>query len=86
MVNIINKIKPESFSDSQEKRKMKAANKLIPIAKNGSMDQEKFQKMIAERAYCKAQKRGFAANHELDDWLEAENEISNQYFYWFIEV
>ncbi|MGZ8192371.1 MAG: DUF2934 domain-containing protein [Methylobacter sp.] len=69
---------------------MKAANKLIPIAKNGSMDAEKFQKMIAERAYFKALKRGFAANfaanHELEDWLEAEKEVSNQYFYWFIEV
>jgi hypothetical protein len=65
---------------------MKAANKLIPIANNGSMDPEKFQKMIAERAYYKAHKRGFAANHELEDWLEAEEEVSNQYFYWFIEV
>jgi hypothetical protein len=65
---------------------MKAANKLIPIARNGNMDPEKFQKMVAERAYHKAQKRGFAANHELEDWLDAEKEVSNQYFYWFIEV
>ncbi len=39
--------------------------------------------MIAERAYCKAEKRGFVAGHEMEDWLEAEWEIRNQYFYWF---
>jgi len=46
-------------------------------------DEDKFQKMVAERAYCKAEKRGFIGGHEMDDWLEAEAEIKNQYFYWF---
>ncbi|MGZ5008655.1 MAG: DUF2934 domain-containing protein [Methylobacter sp.] len=49
-------------------------------------DQEKLQKMIAERAFSKAEKRGFAAGHEMEDWLEAESEIRNQYYYWFQEV
>jgi hypothetical protein len=30
---------------------------------------------ITVRAYCKAEKRGFAPGHALDDWLEAEAEI-----------
>jgi hypothetical protein len=30
---------------------------------------------IAIAAYYKAQSRGFAPNHEVDDWLEAEKEI-----------
>lgn len=30
---------------------------------------------IAVRAYFKAEKRGFAPGHALDDWLEAEAEI-----------
>ncbi|TAK60520.1 MAG: DUF2934 domain-containing protein [Methylobacter sp.] len=42
-----------------------------------------FQKMVAERAYSKAEKRGFKGGHEMEDWLEAESEIKNQYFYWF---
>lgn len=42
--------------------------------------------MVAERAYCKAEKRGFVAGHEIEDWLEAELEIRNQYFYWFQDV
>lgn len=48
-----------------------------------AFDKEKFQKMVAERAYCKSEKRGFIAGHEMEDWLEAELEIKNQYFYWF---
>jgi len=46
---------------------------------------DKFQNMIAERAYYKAEKRGFAAGHEIDDWLAAEQEVNKQYFYWFEE-
>ncbi len=31
--------------------------------------------MIAEAAYFRAQRRGFAPGHELEDWLTAEAEI-----------
>lgn len=31
--------------------------------------------MIREAAYFRAERRGFAAGHELDDWLAAELEI-----------
>lgn len=30
---------------------------------------------IAELAYFKAESRGFAPGHELEDWLEAEGEF-----------
>jgi hypothetical protein len=30
---------------------------------------------IAELAYLKAESRGFAPGHELEDWLEAEGEF-----------
>ena len=46
-------------------------------------DEDRFQKMVKERAYCKAEKRGFACGHEMEDWFEAEAEVKNQYFYWF---
>jgi len=32
-------------------------------------------RMVAEAAYHKAEKRGFATGHETDDWLAAEQEI-----------
>ena len=49
------------------------------------IDPEKFRAMIAERAYYKAEQRGFATGHEMGDWLKAEQEINKQYFYWFQE-
>ncbi len=33
---------------------------------------------IAEAAYFRAQRRGFAPGHELDDWLAAEREIAER--------
>jgi hypothetical protein len=35
-----------------------------------------FTLAIAERAYYKAERRGFVPGHELEDWLAAEREIS----------
>ena len=33
---------------------------------------------IAEAAYWRAERRGFAPGHELDDWLSAEREIDEE--------
>jgi len=33
---------------------------------------------IAEQAYWRAERRGFAPGHELEDWLHAEREIDSQ--------
>jgi hypothetical protein len=55
----------------------------VPKSNKESFDKDVFQKMVAERAYSKSEKRGFAGGHEMEDWLEAELEIKNQYFYWF---
>ncbi len=35
-----------------------------------------FGATIAERAYYRAEKRGFVPGHELEDWLAAEREIA----------
>ena len=32
------------------------------------------RRRIAERAYLRAERRGFASGHELEDWLAAEAE------------
>jgi Protein of unknown function (DUF2934) len=32
--------------------------------------------LVAERAYFKAEERGFAPGYELDDWLAAERELA----------
>ena len=50
----------------------------------GDIDlKDEFREMVAVNAYYKAEKRGFVPGHEMDDWLEAEQEIINQYRYWF---
>jgi len=33
------------------------------------------ERMIAEAAYFRAEKRDFAPGHELEDWLDAEAEV-----------
>jgi len=33
---------------------------------------------IAEAAYFRAERRGFAPGHELEDWLAAENEVEQR--------
>jgi len=45
-----------------------------------SMDE--FREMVAVNAYYRAEKRGFEDGYELEDWLEAEREISSQRRYW----
>lgn len=37
--------------------------------------QEDFRARVAERAYYKAEQRGFEPGHEAQDWLEAEQEL-----------
>lgn len=38
-----------------------------------------YARMINEAAYYRAEQRGFLPEYELLDWLEAEEEISQQY-------
>ena len=35
-----------------------------------------FTALIAERAYFKAERRGFVPGHEVEDWLAAERELA----------
>jgi len=46
------------------------------------IDIDEFREMVAKSAYYRSEKRGFEDGYELDDWLEAEQEISNQRRYW----
>jgi hypothetical protein len=46
------------------------------------IDINEFREMVAVNAYYRAEKRGFEDGFELDDWLEAEQEISSQRRYW----
>jgi hypothetical protein len=51
-------------------------------AYNPDIDMDEFRDMVALNAYYRAEKRGFEDGYELDDWLEAEREMSSQRRYW----
>lgn len=51
-----------------------------PGASSIDITPEERWKMIAVAAYHKAEKRGFAPGHELQDWAEAEKEIDKLVF------
>jgi hypothetical protein len=38
-------------------------------------DEEAKRRLIADIAYLAAERRGFSPGYELDDWLEAEQEV-----------
>ena len=38
-------------------------------------DEEAKRRLIADIAYLSAEERGFAPGYELDDWLQAEQEV-----------
>lgn len=37
---------------------------------------QELQRLVAEAAYYRAQRRGFAPGYELQDWIEAEAEVN----------
>lgn len=41
------------------------------------IDPDQRMQMVARAAYFRAQQRGFAPGHELEDWLDAEAEIDD---------
>ena len=48
----------------------------------GDIDLDEFREMVAVNAYYRAEKRGFASDHQIGDWLKAEKEIKSQRRYW----
>ena len=48
----------------------------------GGIDLDEFREMVAVNAYYRAEKKSFEPGYEMDDWLEAEQEIRRQRRYW----
>jgi hypothetical protein len=47
--------------------------------KGKTLDVSERQRLVAEAAYYRAEKRGFAPGNDLQDWVEAEHEIASKY-------
>ena len=57
------------------KKSVVKADKEASVMHEG--DANVYQNMIAEAAYYKAESKGFVAGYDMENWLEAENEIMN---------
>ena len=56
-------------------RKVVSLKSKVPAAPTTFVDPERRAAMIAEAAYYRAERRGFAAGDEIGDWLSAEQEV-----------
>ena len=57
---------------------MKNEHELLYASDRSDIDVDEFREMVAKNAYYRAEKRGFEDGYELEDWLEAEQEISSE--------
>lgn len=48
-----------------------------PVSRENAALPEEREYMIAEAAYYRAERRGFAPGNEMEDWLQAETEIDS---------
>ena len=44
----------------------------------GDVSPEEMRKLISEAAYYRAKQRGFEPGHELEDWIQAEAEVTRR--------
>ncbi len=46
------------------------------------LSDEEIRALVAEAAYERARKRGFAPGHEFEDWIEAEAQVMTRLGLW----
>jgi hypothetical protein len=49
-----------------------------PFEARAEISPDELRKLIAEAAYYRAKKRGFAPGYEVEDWVQAEAEIKER--------
>jgi Protein of unknown function (DUF2934) len=49
-----------------------------PFEARAEISAEELRKLIAEAAYYRAKRRGFAPGHEEEDWVQAEAEVKER--------
>ena len=70
-----------TVSTSQSKRSARAKPRassnqgVVESPMNPASDSVALHTMIAEAAYYRAERRGFAPGYELEDWLQSEAEL-----------
>ncbi|MFN2646885.1 MAG: DUF2934 domain-containing protein [Burkholderiales bacterium] len=63
---------PDAAPDAPETR---SAERPTAAGRDSRLSPEAVYRLIQESAYFKAKARGFAPGHEVQDWVEAEQEV-----------
>ena len=78
-------VKKETERRSAERRTVpKEAPKSTPKTPScnktarAAISADEVRKLISEAAYYRAKQRGFQPGHELDDWIQAEAEVTRR--------
>jgi len=66
---------PAATNATGRRKRTKTAAKRSPATQVAELSPQPRAKRIAVAAYFFAEQRGFAPNHELDDWLAAERSL-----------
>ncbi|MFZ5557893.1 MAG: DUF2934 domain-containing protein [Pseudomonadota bacterium] len=68
---------PDELPKPAARTARKAAPRKAPAARRSVTPEERYR-LIQEAAYYRAEQRGFAAGHEIEDWIAAEAEVDAQ--------
>ncbi len=66
-----------ALTDSSVKVVLESAQSMTTGPK--SIDPDVRRRLVAAEAYFRAERRGFAAGHELEDWVAAEAAVDSQF-------
>jgi hypothetical protein len=70
------------FERSQELATEPSDAPAVPVSltsQTPNVEQSELRALIAERAYFIAERRGFDAGHDVEDWLQAEAEVLDSF-------
>jgi len=68
---------PIDIVETQEEQAAAAGPR--PSAASPNIEKAELDALIAERAYFIAQRRGFEPGHDVEDWLQAEAEVLDDF-------
>ena len=71
----MNPADPAAVTDGGTTRRPARSRKAPLAPPRTTLTPEARHALIAETAYLRAERRGFASGHETDDWLAAEAEV-----------
>lgn len=66
-----------NVSSTEKKPSPRNVTKKLIQSKLGQIPHHELHRLISTEAYLRAEKRGFEAGGELEDWLEAEKTVKS---------